>query len=105
MWQMLQAEAPEDYVVATGETHSVREFCEVAFHHAGLDWSRHVVQDPRFMRPAEVELLVGDAAKAGRQLGWEPTIDFEELVRRMVDADMARVRTEIAHRALAEGGA
>ena len=104
MWQMLQAEAPEDYVVATGETHSVREFCEVAFHHAGLDWSRHVVQDPRFMRPAEVELLVGDAAKAGRQLGWEPTIPFEELVRRMVDADMARVRTEMAHRALAEGG-
>jgi GDPmannose 4,6-dehydratase len=97
MWLMLQADVAEDWVVATGETHSVREFCEVAFHHVGLDWAKHVVQDQRFMRPAEVDLLVGDAGKIRRDLGWSPTIGFEDLVRHMVDADMARVKAEIAH--------
>jgi GDPmannose 4,6-dehydratase len=96
MWLMLQQDAPEDYVIATGETHSVREFCELAFAHVGLDWAGHVVQDPRFMRPAEVDLLVGDATKAGRDLGWEPTVSFAELVRGMVDADLERVRAELA---------
>jgi GDPmannose 4,6-dehydratase len=104
MWLMLQADTPEDFVVATGETHSVRQFCEIAFAHAGLEWSKHVIQDPRFMRPAEVDLLVGDPSKAGTQLGWEPTITFEELVRGMVDEDMARVKHQLAHHALAGGG-
>lgn len=103
MWLMLQAEEPDDFVVATGETHSVRNFCEVAFQHVGLDWSKHVVQDPRFMRPAEVDLLVGDSSKARERLGWEPTVTFEELVRRMVDADLARVKEALAHGALAGG--
>jgi GDPmannose 4,6-dehydratase len=92
MWLMLQAEAPEDYVVATGETHSVREFCEIAFDHAGLDWAKPVVQDPRYMRPAEVDLLVGDPEKAGRELGWEPTVSFRQLVRMMVDADIQMLK-------------
>jgi len=88
MWSMLQQDEPEDYVVATGQTHSVREFLEIAFDHVGLHWRDYVVQDPRFMRPAEVDQLVGDAAKARRKLGWEPTVSFEELVRLMVDADL-----------------
>jgi GDPmannose 4,6-dehydratase len=103
MWLMLQQPEPDDYVVATGETHTVREFCEIAFRHVGLNWSDHVVQDPRFMRPAEVDLLVGDASKAGEELGWEPTVSFEELVTGMVDADMARVKHLLAHHALADG--
>jgi GDPmannose 4,6-dehydratase len=89
MWLMLQQEKPDDYVVATGETHSVREFCEVAFENVGLDWQRHVVQDERFMRPAEVDLLVGDPSRARDELGWKPKVSFTELVRRMVDADLA----------------
>jgi GDPmannose 4,6-dehydratase len=89
MWQMLQRDEPGDFVVATGTTHSVRELCEVAFSHVGLDWSEHVVgRDERFMRPAEVDLLVGDAKKAHEQLGWEPTVDFVQLVNMMVDADL-----------------
>lgn len=88
MWQMLQHDEPEDYVIATGTTHSVREFLEIAFEHVNLHWQDYVVQDPRFMRPAEVDQLVGDAGKAKRQLGWEPTIDFATLVRMMVDADL-----------------
>ncbi len=88
MWSMLQQEQPEDYVVATGRTHSVKEFLEIAFDHVGLHWRDYVVQDPRFMRPAEVDQLVGDASKAREQLGWEPTVSFEELVRSMVDADL-----------------
>ncbi len=88
MWQMLQQADPEDYVVATGHTHSVKDFLEVAFDHVGLHWRDYVVQDPRFMRPAEVDQLVGDAGKAQRQLGWEPSVSFEELVRLMVDADL-----------------
>ncbi|MFO7654490.1 MAG: GDP-mannose 4,6-dehydratase [Candidatus Krumholzibacteriia bacterium] len=88
MWSMLQQPSPEDFVVATGETHSVKEFLEIAFGHVGLDWHEYVVQDPRFMRPADVDQLVGDAGKALRVLGWEPTVRFEELVRMMVDADL-----------------
>jgi GDPmannose 4,6-dehydratase len=92
MWLMLQQPQPDDYVVATGETHSVAELCDVAFRHVGLDYHDFVVQDERFFRPAEVDLLVGDASKAGRQLGWEPTVSFTELVERMVEADLAALR-------------
>jgi GDPmannose 4,6-dehydratase len=91
MWRMLQQEQPEDYVIATGETHSVRELVEAAFACVGLDWKKHVVQDPALTRPAEVDLLVGDAGKARRLLGWEPTVSFQELVRRMVEADVNRL--------------
>ncbi|MBM3683043.1 MAG: GDP-mannose 4,6-dehydratase [Actinobacteria bacterium] len=91
MWRMLQLDDPDDFVVATGETHSVREFCEVAFGHVGLDWQDHVVVDERFYRPAEVDLLIGDPAKAADRLGWTPTTSFADLVRMMVDADVAAV--------------
>jgi GDPmannose 4,6-dehydratase len=91
MWQMLQQDTPDDYVIATGETHSIREICEVAFGHVGLNYQDHVVQDKRYFRPAEVDLLVGDASKAGRVLGWEPAMSFTELVHTMVDADLARL--------------
>jgi GDPmannose 4,6-dehydratase len=94
MWLMLQQPIPDDYVVATGETHSIRELCQEAFGCVDLDWQEYVVQDPRFMRPAEVDLLVGDASKAGRVLGWEPQVSFRELVRMMVEADLALVREE-----------
>jgi GDPmannose 4,6-dehydratase len=94
MWMMLQQDQPDDYVICTGETHSVRELCEVAFGHVGLDWQEHVVQDPRFVRPAEVDLLVGDYTKARKALGWEPTHSFEELVTIMVDADIDALRAE-----------
>ena len=90
MWLMLQQEQPGDFVVATGETHTVREFCEIAFARAGLDYEKHVVVDPRFIRPAEVDLLLGDPAKAKAELGWEPKVSFRELVETMVDADLAR---------------
>src|SRR5205807_4017990 len=89
MWLMLQQDTPDDYVVATDETHSVRDFCKLAFERVGLDYQDHVVQDERFMRPAEVDLLVGDSRKARRTLGWKPEITFSELVARMVDADLA----------------
>jgi GDPmannose 4,6-dehydratase len=89
MWRMLQLDEPGDYVVASGETHSIRELCEVAFGHVGLTWTDHVVQDPRFHRPAEVDLLVGDAKRARAALGWRPTTGFEDLVCSMVDADLA----------------
>lgn len=88
MWLMLQQPQPDDYVVATGETHTVREFLEVAFAHAGLDWRRHVRQGSKYMRPAEVDLLLGDPSKARRVLGWEPRVKFAELARLMVDADV-----------------
>ena len=88
MWLMLQQDDPDDYVIATGETHSVEEFVNEAFAYLNLDWREYVVQDPKFYRPAEVDLLVGDPSKAGRKLGWEPTISFRQLVRLMVDADM-----------------
>src|SRR5215468_7611331 len=89
MWLMLQQDEADDYVVGTGETHSVEEFVQIAFDHVGLDWKRYVVIDPQFYRPAEVDLLLGSAAKAGRCLGWEPEVNFEQLVRMMVDADLA----------------
>ncbi len=94
MWMMLQAPSPDDYVIATGETHSVRELVEVAFGHVGLDYRDYVVIDSKFLRAAEVDLLVGDYTKARRELGWEPTTTFEELVRMMVDADMELVGGE-----------
>jgi GDPmannose 4,6-dehydratase len=86
-WRMLQQDEPDDYVLATGETHSVQEFLETAFTYAGLDWREYVKIDPRYFRPAEVDLLIGDYSKAKNKLGWEPTVRFEELVRMMVDAD------------------
>jgi GDPmannose 4,6-dehydratase len=92
MWLMLQQDKPADYVVATGETHSVRQLCELAFGHVGLDWAEHVVVDERFLRPAEVDLLVGDATRARTELGWEQTVDFPALVAMMVDADVELVR-------------
>ncbi len=88
MWLMLQQEQPDDYVVATGETHSVKEFVEEAFNHLGLDWRDHVAVDPSFFRPTEVELLVGDASKASAKLGWQPHTTFKDLVRLMIEADM-----------------
>ena len=93
MWMMLQQDEPDDYVIGTGETWSVRELCEVAFEYAGLDWRKHVVQDPKFFRPAEVDLLVADASKAARKLGWKPKVNFRQLVHMMVDADLERHRT------------
>jgi len=89
MWRMLQQERPDDYVVATGETHSVREFLEEAFSYVGLDWTKHVLVDPKYFRPAEVDVLLGDAGKATRALDWRPKVSFRELVRMMVDADLA----------------
>jgi len=91
MWLMLQQDVADDYVVATGETHSVRELIEVAFRHAGLDWQKHVALDPKFLRPAEVDLLIGDPRKAKQKLGWTPSVDFAGLVKMMVDADLERL--------------
>jgi GDPmannose 4,6-dehydratase len=92
MWLMLQQDQPDDYVVAMGETHSVREFCEIAFGHASLDWQKFVVQDPAFMRPADVDHLIGNPAKAAAKLGWEPEVSFKELVQMMVDADIEELK-------------
>jgi GDPmannose 4,6-dehydratase len=92
MWLMLQQDTAEDYVIATGETQSVQAFVEIAFGHVDLDWKQYVVQDERFYRPAEVDLLVGDPSKAGRGLGWEPKVSFKELVKMMVDADIALLK-------------
>jgi GDPmannose 4,6-dehydratase len=89
MWLMLQQDDADDYVIGTGETHSVEEFVRIAFDHAGLDWRRHVVIDPRFYRPAEVDVLLGDASKAQRKLGWQPQMSFERMVCAMVDSDLA----------------
>ena len=94
MWRMLQQDEPDDYVVSTDETHSVREFCEIAFGHVGLDWEQYVVVDEAFFRPAEVDLLVGDSSKAREKLGWTPTVGFEQLVTMMVDADLARLSAD-----------
>jgi GDPmannose 4,6-dehydratase len=92
MWLMLQQKEPDDFVIATGKTHSVRDLVDVAFKHVGLDWQKYVKQDPRFLRPAEVDLLIGDPAKAKSTLGWTPNVDFEGLVKMMVDADLERLR-------------
>lgn len=96
MWLMVQQEKPGDYVVGTGETHSVREFAELAFAHAGLDWREYVEVDPRYFRPAEVDVLCADASKARRELGWEPEVGFDELVRLMVEADLAEVEAQLS---------
>ena len=90
MWMMLEKDVADDYVVATGETHSVREFLQIAFAHVGLNFEDYVVIDPEFIRPAEVELLLGNPAKARKQLGWQPKVSFEQLVAMMVDADLDR---------------
>ncbi|HNL70735.1 MAG TPA: GDP-mannose 4,6-dehydratase, partial [Leptospiraceae bacterium] len=92
MWLMLQQDKADDYVISTGETHSVQELVEVAFSHAGLDWKKHVKIDPAFIRPAEVDLLIGDASKAKKELGWVPEVSFEGLVKMMVDADIERLK-------------
>ena len=95
MWMMLQQDAPDDYVISSGETHTVRRLCEIAFKHVDLDYNDHVVVDPKFYRPAEVELLLGSYDKAKDALGWEPEVSFEQLVQMMVDADMKRVQAEV----------
>lgn len=92
MWLMLQQDHPDDYIIATGETHSVRELVEIAFAYVGLDWKEHVVIDPAFIRPAEVDFLVGDASKARRKLGWRPRVSFRELIEMMVEADLAQLQ-------------
>jgi GDPmannose 4,6-dehydratase len=97
MWLMLQQDHPDDYVVASGETHSVREFCQVAFDYLGLDWEKHVVVDPKFYRPAEVDLLVGNPEKASRVLGWKPSVGFRELVQLMVEADLTTLTASGNH--------
>jgi GDPmannose 4,6-dehydratase len=91
MWLMLQQDKPDNFVVGTGETHAVREFCELAFGRVGLDYRAYVVQDPRFYRPAEVDLLISDPSKAKKELGWKPKVDFKQLVGMMVDADLKRL--------------
>jgi GDPmannose 4,6-dehydratase len=98
MWLMLQAQTAEDYVIATGESHTVRELCEVAFGQVGLDWQDHVAIDPRYRRPTEVDSLCGDASKAGSRLGWRPQVSFEQLVRMMVDHDLELARQELTLR-------
>ena len=97
MWMMLQQDDPEDYVIGTGETHTVAEFCEIAFDHLGLDYQDYVIQDARFFRPEEEDLLVSDPSKAHQRLGWYPEMSFKDLVRLMVDADMDLVTREIAY--------
>ena len=95
MWRMLQADSPDDYVVGTGLTCSVRDLCQIAFSAAGLDYREHVVQDPKFFRPAEVDLLVADPSKARRELGWTPRVNFQQLIEMMVEADLARHRAAL----------
>src|SRR5260370_2322676 len=98
MWLMLQADKPDDFVVATGEAHSVREFCERAFAYAGLSWEKYVRTDARYLRPAEVNHLRGDASKAVRVLGWRPTVQFDQLVAIMVGADVALLDDQLSGR-------
>jgi GDPmannose 4,6-dehydratase len=95
MWLMLQQSAPADYVIATGETHTVRDFCEHAFAHVALDWRKHVIVDPHYFRPTEVDMLIGDASKAKKLLNWEPKVRFAELVKLMVDADLEIMKQEV----------
>jgi len=91
MWRMMQPQQPDDYVVGTGAKHSVRDFCAAAFGHVGLDWKKYVKTDPRFVRPAEVDVLLADASRARTELGWAPKVGFEQLVHMMVDADLERL--------------
>jgi GDPmannose 4,6-dehydratase len=98
MWTMLQAPEPDDYVLATGTAYSVRDFIEVAFEHAGLDWEKHVKFDERYLRPSEVDALIGDTSKAEAKLGWKPTVLMPELARLMVDADYEQALTEVRSR-------
>jgi GDPmannose 4,6-dehydratase len=95
MWLMLQADQPEDYVIATGETHTVREMLELAFDRLQLDWQKHVKIDEKYYRPTEVDLLIGDASKAKRQLGWAPKVGFQDLIAMMVDADLRAERERL----------
>ncbi len=103
MWLMLQQDAPNDYVVASGVTHSVRDMCEAAFGHVNLDWQEYVKVDPRFYRPAEVHLLLGDSSKAHRELGWQPECDFAGLIRMMVDADLERAKQDLLRQVSPKG--
>jgi len=103
MWRMLQADEPDDFVVATGEMHSVRDFLDAAGEHLGLDWEKVVEIDPRYYRPAEVDALCGDASKAREKLGWEPTVTFKELVRLMIDDDVKLLEDELAGRSVRTG--
>ncbi len=96
MWLMLQVDEPEDFVIASGESHSVREFVEAAFGHAGLDYEPYVEIDPRYFRPSEVDVLLGDSSKAADKLGWKPAVSFDDLVKIMVDADEAELQDELA---------
>jgi GDPmannose 4,6-dehydratase len=100
MWLMLQQNEPGDYVVGTGETHTVQEFVEIAFDRVGLDWQKYVVIDPKYVRPAEVDLLLADPSKARRMLGWKPSIRFEQIVWMMVDSDLALARAASQRKAL-----
>src|SRR6478672_10510354 len=102
MWMMLQQDNPDDYVIATGETHSIREFLDLSFQHAGLEWEKYVEIDPKYYRPAEVDLLIGDASKAKKQLGWTPKTTFPELVRIMTDADVALLAHEMSGKNIRE---
>ena len=102
MWRILQQDNGDDFVLATNETHTVREFCEAAFGHVDLDWKEFIKHDPRYERPAEVDLLIGNAAKAKKILGWEPKTRFDELVRLMVDADMALLERKTAREHLGD---
>lgn len=95
MWLMLQQNEPDDYVIATGETHTVQKLVEVAFNHAGLDWKKYVKLDPKFLRPAEVDLLIGDPAKAMQKLGWKPKVSFEQMIQMMVDSDVERLSSRV----------
>jgi GDPmannose 4,6-dehydratase len=94
MWLMLQQDEPDDFVIATGETHSVREFAEMVFHKLGLDYKKHVVIDPKYFRPTEVDVLLGDATKAGKKLGWKPRIRFDQLIDMMIECDMELANKE-----------
>ncbi len=91
MWMMLQHDKPDNFVIATGQNHSVRELCEIAFSRLDLDYKEYVVTDPQFVRPAEVDVLLGDASHAEKTLGWEPKVSFEQMIKMMVDADMKRL--------------
>ena len=103
MWLMLQQDTADDYVIATGVSHSVQHLVETAFGHAGLDWKKHVRTDPAFLRPAEVDLLIGDASKAQTKLGWKPSVSFEQLIGMMVDADLERHSSPVASAATGAG--